>query len=210
MPYIFVLLTTLVVFAGAALQPFAPFEQLLVDSMTAAAAVVTEQCCSPLLGAVSNLGILAWTASASICLFAALLLVLEARRNAAAFALAGGLLTGLLALDDLFMLHEAVLPPRGIPQPVVLGIYLALAAAYGFVFRRHLLAARWPVLALAALAFGVSLAIDQFHPLPRRFHTFAEELAKFVGILAWLAFHVEAMVDLLMRARSEVAPAGGP
>lgn len=72
----------------------------------------------PLVGALSNLGVLLWWTSASIWLFtAALLRGREDRRFACQFALVSGMLTAYLGLDDLYLLHDELLPDYlGAPQ----------------------------------------------------------------------------------------------
>src|SRR5262245_59972388 len=66
---------------------------------------------NPLLGVISNIGILLWSASAAVCLFT--YLIVRGRRQdreVRLFFLLFGLLTLVLMLDDLFQFHEEVFP----------------------------------------------------------------------------------------------------
>ncbi len=61
----------------------------------------------PLTGMQSNLGVLAWSATGAICLFAHTFL---RARQASSFFLWSGVITIALALDDFFHLHEFFAP----------------------------------------------------------------------------------------------------
>lgn len=147
----------------------------------------------PYVGVLSNVGVLLWAAAAALALFAAALLWLAGRRDrVTAFLTLLGLLTGLLVIDDLFMVHEWVFPMVLSFPPWL----LLVGEAVGLVV---LLAAGWPVLANANLfflgsalgGFSGSVALD-FLPhdlLPG--HYLLEDGFKFVGIVNWLAFTVQ-------------------
>jgi hypothetical protein len=111
-----------------------------------------------------------------------------------------GLFTGWLCLDDLFMVHEDVLPLFGVPQPATYAAYASFAALYFALAWRHILAAR-PVLMLLALALlGTSVAIDIIATSESPLHVMTEDGSKFLGILAWTGFHVTAALDLAARS----------
>ena len=65
---------------------------------------------NPFTGVLSNIGILFWCSAAAVCFFSAAIQVKEARVKIVPFLLFSGLLTAVLLLDDLFMLHETVIP----------------------------------------------------------------------------------------------------
>ena len=72
----------------------------------------------PAIGIVSNIGILYWCATASICFFCfAVLRNLEKQREFQRFILSSGLITSLLLVDDFFLLHENYLQ-LNIPESV--------------------------------------------------------------------------------------------
>lgn len=145
----------------------------------------------PLIGSVSNLGVLLWAAAAAISLFAAAMLRISGgRRERRALLLHAGLLTLWLTLDDLFMFHERLAPDElGIPQRLVFLGYAAWFAAVLLRFRALLLQTRG--LLLPALAFfAVSAVLDQFAPaawFEWRYLMLVEDGAKFLGIVSWFA-----------------------
>jgi len=146
-----------------------------------------------LLGALSNLGAVLWSAAASIALFAAALLRGAHASELRAYLAYAGLLTAWLLLDDLYMLHERVLPDMlGVPQRLVFAIYVALTIALFVRFRRIVATTDHRLLALAITCFAVSIASDQgpgsWHRWP--WLAFIEDGAKLLGIASWLAYFV--------------------
>lgn len=185
-----------VVVGGTVLQNRMPAADLMKDPLVVAS--VTDACCGPLLGAVWNFGVLLWAATAAVCLFTALRIGLAHGLRPAAFPLAAGALIAMLALDDLYLLHEFVWPHLGVPQPAVLAIYGSISGAYLLFFRDRLRAGRASLLAIALVAFGVSIGVDLVWASP---DVLLEDGAKFVGIVAWAVFHTDAMLRLLEPAR---------
>jgi hypothetical protein len=188
-----------------------PLERALSDPLDQADA-------HPLLGFVSNLGILAWAGAAGVCLVAALVLRsstepehVEARR----FFRASGVLTMLLVLDDTFQVHETIVPNLlGRGQTFILIGYVLVVAAYVWRFRASLLAAEWIVFALSGACFAISIGIDllpvavSLLPGDAAIDTEAsayefvshlvEDGGKFVGIVLWLAFYAGAAAATLV------------
>lgn len=148
---------------------------------------------NPLAGALSSIGILLWWSSASIWTIAALVHQQASRRDALRFALASAALSGYLAIDDLFRIHETLAPRYlGLSQTVVYAGLLLATGAYLLGFARTILRA-YPLLLLLALALlGLSVFVDVLPDLASaeadRWKTFAEESLKWVGIVAWLSF----------------------
>lgn len=159
----------------------------------------------PLLGAASNLGVLAWTATAAVCLFTAMLL--HGRRDRREFArwmLAAGLLTCLLALDDLFLLHESLLPEAlGIPQPAVLAAYVAAVGLFLLRFRAPMERTDRTLLGLALAFFAASVAADQ---LPGAWFRASgwlyllEDGCKLLGIAGWSGYFLSVAASALRPA----------
>jgi hypothetical protein len=205
LPYLLLVATSAVVLGGAVAQDRVPPVALFADPLAAAASV--EVCCKPYLGAVSAAGVLLWAASAAVCAFTALVLACSGRVGRAGLPLAAGTLTGLLAVDDLWMVHERLLPAQGVPEQAVLAFIVGCGALYLLAFRRRLLSFRWPMLAVACGAFAVSIGADALSSLPPSLHVLTEDGSKFVGIVAWFLFHVEAMLTLSVGARD---PVSGP
>ena len=179
-----------------ALQPFFAVGDFTRDPATIALH-------PPYFGAISNLGLLLWSASAAVCfLSGALLKVMQPERPdlRAFFTVFAGLSTW-LCLDDTFLLHEAILPNRlplvSIPEPVVV-MLCGLALLGAMVCFRKLLLKNQPLLfGLILLLFSVSVGCDQFLP-PERFSEdtvyLIEDGAKLLAIFLWLAYFVRASI----------------
>lgn len=197
------LLPVVVLYLVVAFQRAVPFALLLRDANASAY--------DPALGvmfyrgALSNLGILLWWAAASVYAFSTYLARGTARSlPIRAFLLYMALFTGLLALDDLFMLHEEVLPIRlGIAEVVLYVIYGALAAGL-VAFVNLLLETAFLLLGLAFAFFAVSVFTDQGLALfainlPPGANLLLEDLTKMLGIVCWLVFAVQTSGQLLER-----------
>lgn len=148
-------------------------------------------------GFLSQLGIFFWAGAAAICLFSAqLLAALPDTREARRFCLASGLLTVVLAFDDLFLLHEEFFPSLGIPEKAVLAAYAASVALYLACFRRLIARTDYIVLCMAFGFFAVSVGLDLVNPAGINPYL-AEDSAKFAGIVSWLAYFLRADTAIL-------------
>jgi hypothetical protein len=158
------------------------------------------------VGMLSNLGVMMWTAGASVCWFAAWLVWSNPARDAGvddgrgrrAAALAGmAIIVSLLAVDDLFMLHEeAVQRHLGISENFVLAAYAGMAGVLAIAFRDVL--GRTPVRLLlpAGCFFAASIAVDQFTE-GFGWRLVIEDSLKCLGIAGLLAYVVGAATMLV-------------
>jgi hypothetical protein len=140
-------------------------------------------------GIVSNVGVLLWTVAAVAALFAGSVLRVRGNdRRLAGFLLGSGGFSALLAVDDLFLVHESVAPYYvGIPQNVVLGTYGVLAIAGLVAFADTIRQTDYQLFALAVVFLGLSVAIDQASALLSR-EVLWEDGAKLLGIVAWCLY----------------------
>ncbi|MCV6602330.1 MAG: hypothetical protein OIF54_12385 [Cohaesibacter sp.] len=186
--FVFLPLTVLYL-AAIFLQPWAEPKWMFLDSL--AAAEYAPTCCSVYYGFVSNTGILLWVITATTCLFSALLLFATKQNKALMkLALTGGLLTGWIALDDLFLLHERAFPNLGVPQLLVICLYAGLAIAYVLANWRFIWRQDWWLLFLGGGGLAFSIFIDiVFHSLDDLL-IYIEDSAKFFGIACWTLFHL--------------------
>ncbi len=165
------------------------------------------------LGLFSQLGVLLWCVAAAISLFTSCFLRRVGRRpDWAGFLLCFGLLTTLLMFDDLLMLHEEVFPTYGyIPEPVVLGLYGALALGCLARFRRTLMKTEYGLLLLAIGLFGGSLIFDLgervFEMGKRVYELVPEDGLKLLGIVTWSIYLVRTSLASLDSAISPAAEA---
>jgi hypothetical protein len=167
----------------------------------------------PLAGVLSNLGILLWAATAAICLFVAMT---ERGRLSAPVVrclLFAGLLSAWLTLDDCFQIHEDLSPNYlGVSERYV---YLSLALAmviHLWTSRAVILRSRWSLLALAFAFLGASAMLDtlllRWVQRLGEWEFFFEDGSKWLGIVCWNAYHVQAcaMRDALDAVVREGAP----
>lgn len=147
-------------------------------------------------GFVSQLGMLFWAAAATLCLFCATLARGTAGGEHARFFLTSGVLTLVLALDDLFLLHESFFPLIGVPERAVFASYGIFAMYYLLRFRQIILAGQFPLLAAAFGFFGASVGLDVLNP-PGINPYLLEDGTKLVGVLAWLAYFARTAVAKL-------------
>lgn len=186
----------LLIYWGAA-QSGIPFADLSRDPLAVCGG-------RPFDGALSNLGVLLWCAAATLCLMAAAVMHRAGREQG--FYLCSGLLTVMLLVDDLFQLHEVVLPGSfSVRQRYVLLTYLLLAAAYLARYRRRILANDWGFMAAALAFFSISLIADTLQAPTvgltggdgTSLGSLIEDGSKLLGIISWLAFYAsQALGDL--------------
>ena len=159
-------------------------------------------------GAFSHLGLFLWVAAATLCFFAA-----ASRGALKRFFLASGCLTTLLLIDDLFLLHELVLPEGlGIKQKLVYAGWGLLGAAYLIVHARTILSLRPAPLVAAftcfAMSIGFDVVADRWH-LQHALWNGAEDGLKLLGITCWAAFFWRASREAIAMqpAEAEKKPA---
>lgn len=112
-------------------------------------------------GALSNSAIALLLVGAGIALFAASLLPDVAGKSRKGLLNALALVVIVFAVDDLFMLHEAVYPEFGISSELAFAVYGLAMLVVIWVWRDVILhASDWAYLLLAALALGVSVVVD--------------------------------------------------
>ena len=144
-------------------------------------------------GAVGRLGGLLCVATASVCLFTALLAhIAGAGRSKTLFFVAAGLLS--IGLGVAAMLRM----PAGAPvtlaniQTISAAVVAAGLMAYVAAAWRFVMAGRAALLATAGLALVASVALPMAAPDQAPFWMFAEDALKFLGITFWTGFHVVA------------------
>lgn len=142
----------------------------------------------PLIGVLSNIGVLLWCASMALCLFTAVVLFKTKRGISLSFFLSSGLLTALLLVDDLFMLHDYFFPRMlNIEGGVIYVGYLLLVCIYLLKFRGFILKSGFGFLLLSFLFFALSVGCDVL--LEQKGMIFLlEDGAKLLGVLSWFTY----------------------
>lgn len=169
-------------------------------------------------GYISNIGILFWCSTMSVCFLSATVLnIRKDQRQIIQFLVSFGSLTAVLMIDDLFMFHESIAPwYLHIPEKAMLVLY-GLFALYCLVrFMPVILSHDLRFLILSFAAFGVSIVIDQVSEkiyIPGEY--LFEDGAKFFGIASWFIYFVnfsfskimtvlaQSQIDILTGGRSK-------
>lgn len=151
---------------------------------------------SPLIGALSVLGVNLWIVAATAALFAVAARPNAPRRHRSLLKVVG-VASIVLALDDQFMVHEGLMDDLfGLGELWTIIPYALLGLAVAVRYWRVALAHPDGIVLLAALTFlGLSLGLDVTHPpFPGRMT--AEEAAKLIGVALWALFAVRAALRL--------------
>lgn len=146
----------------------------------------------PLIGIISNLGILLWCMTATICIFCYAALGHYSMPPALARTLFwGGLLSTMLMADDLVQIHERVGPHFGLDEKMVYGLYgvlmLVFLARCGSFILHH---TRWVQLLAAFICFALSLATD-LTAGDSSLHFLVEDGSKFLGVGGWFLYFAD-------------------
>ncbi len=141
-------------------------------------------------GWISNFGAVVWSAALAASGLALLGTWPRATTTDRRFLASSFLFTGILLVDDLYMVHDLIGPLYlGIPE--LAG--LATLGVAGFTWLainlpRLLRDPDLPILLLACVFFGIALVLDVFDQRLQA-GSEREEGGKLVGILCWAAFH---------------------
>ena len=151
---------------------------------------LAQTCGYPIgVGMISNIGILLWGAAASICFFTTFLESISSESSK--LLLLGGLFSGLLCIDDFFLLHDRYVGPDFMNLT-----YLSISIFLLVRFRKLLKKIGLLNLIVSILFLGLSVFFDgviqmiftQSYDLTQLF----EEGFKFLGIACWLNFWCKA------------------
>lgn len=134
------------------------------------------------VGWVSHAGVLGWAAAAATGLAGARMH--RGDRGRAAL-MVGGLLSLGLAVDDLYLVHESLVPRyTPLPEETVLAGWAVVTVAWLVGFRRWALGQRaLPLLVVAGVALGASVAADLVGA-----GVLTEESLKLFGVGVWTCF----------------------
>jgi hypothetical protein len=134
----------------------------------------------PLIGVVSNVGILCWSAAFNMSLFC--WLIYQKRQLSqylSNFFLWSSAFTLMLLLDDLFMLHE------GRFENAFFLSYFVAFALYLWKFSKILFCKDASLFWISILFFALSIGHDL---APLEGNVFVEDAFKFLGIVGWAGF----------------------
>ena len=151
---------------------------------------LAQTCGYPIgVGMISNIGILLWGAASSICLFTTFSEIIN--RESSKLLLLGGLFSGLLCIDDFFLLHDRYVGPDFLNLT-----YLAISIFLLVRFRMILQKIGFFNLIISILFLGLSIFFDgviqQIFNQSYELTQIIEEWFKFLGIACWVNFWCKA------------------
>ena len=151
------------------------------------------------VGMISNIGILLWGAASSICLFTTF--SERINKESSELLLLGGLFSGLLCIDDFFLLHDRYVGPDFLNFT-----YLAISILILVRFKRLLKKIGLFNLVISILFLGLSIFFDgviqQIFNQSYELTQLIEEWFKFLGIVCWLNFWCKASYYALKFSKS--------
>jgi len=184
-----------IIISSAVVQPWVPLDTLFEDPLTVAQKSV--DCCHSYYGALSNLGVLVWWGTSAICFFAAIFLFnSQGLSEQFYFLCAAGFLTGVLTLDELYLLHSNLMYELGLPKLYTYGLYASLC--FAIVLRFISLISDHDLIAylIAGTLLALSVLIDNPYWGNSAATLLIEDSLKFFGISFWSAFHITAAVNM--------------
>ena len=151
---------------------------------------LAQTCGYPIgVGMISNIRILLWGATASICLLTTFSEGIN--RESSRLLLLGGIFSSLLCIDDFFLLHDRYIGPDFLNLT-----YLAISIFLLVRFRSILKKIGLFNLVISILFLGLSIFFDgviqQVFNQSYQLTQLIEEGFKFIGITCWLNFWCKA------------------
>jgi hypothetical protein len=147
------------------------------------------------LGAFSVLGLLLWTSSALLCGLGAQLAASAGLRR---FLLGGAAISGLLLVDDWWMLHDHVGPVLlALPQKAFFAVYAALAGLWLLRHWRTVLYETPVAYLAAALCLGVVSVFIDTRVAHSNAATVAEDSFKLLAIVSWTFYFARIALGLI-------------
>jgi hypothetical protein len=141
------------------------------------------------LGFFSNVGNALWWSAAGIAIVTALVLYATHRAEPGRFMLATALITLVLAIDDMFGVHDQWAYEEHIPKQLFFVAYGALAAGLFWRFRRELSRTWLTPLVLAVALYVCSSIFDGLSgDSDSDLRYLAEDGVKLLGVVCWAAW----------------------
>lgn len=155
----------------------------------------------PFTGAISNIGVLLWCATASICFFSGVILSFKNHKKESLFIISSGILTFVLLIDDLFMFHDYIFysfKQFKITQPITFSIYGILTIWYIYSFYKTIFSTRYIILGIAFFFLGMSVFTDLIIENEGLTY-FIEDSFKFIGITSWMLYFTTTAFQLVSK-----------
>jgi hypothetical protein len=159
----------------------------------------------PLTGMLSNLGILLWCSTSSICLFTVLAFFRKLDQISINFLLGGGVISAYLLFDDLFSFHENLAPKYlGFSEiSIYISVFL-IVLFYIRINRKIILETQFSLLIIALFFLGISIFTDVFWKIITNAKSIdwfylIEDGTKWLGIVGWFSYYLQSSMHVLNR-----------
>lgn len=154
----------------------------------------------PYFGILSSWSSMLWMATATLCLFTASVTWKDSVDHAMwRFLFFSGLLSLMIAVDDLYLFHDKILPKAlHISEGFFYLLYLVLMSVYLIAFFRQITRSDYILFWIAFFFLAFSRGVYNLVPLIRDFNT-TNDMFKYFGIVFWLAFFARTAAKHLRR-----------
>ncbi|WP_153009649.1 hypothetical protein [Mastigocoleus testarum] len=153
------------------------------------------------IGFISNLGVLLWCSTTAICFFACVLVSKKSKSNLSTFFFWSASLSGIMLLDDLFLIHEQIAPIYlRINEKIIFIFYGLSILTYFLRWQRQILKTEYSLLLLALMLFALSMFLDVINYSD----AFLEDSFKFLGILTWSSYYIRTCYIQIRRCTNLV------
>lgn len=153
----------------------------------------------PYVGMLSSLGIFIWCGAITLCWFAWYFIKVKnpnsGRKN---FFLISGIITSIIAVDDLFQFHEVIIPDYlGLPEITFYITYLFTLFIFNIKYINMLMNRHFSLLIVSYFFLAISIVFDMLFEDIVPFGTYVEDGLKFMGIAFWSAYFFKTVLQEL-------------
>ncbi len=156
-------------------------------------------------GFLSNIGIILWALTVGVCFFTCFVVESVKELKGLKFIFFSGIFSSILLADDLFLLHEVVLPRHfHISQEFLFTGYLLYLILLIAKFNKFIMKTEYIYFVLALFLFFNSLVVDFLRESVRlkgsleSLGMLVEDGSKIFGVLSWLIFYAKACKQLIV------------
>ncbi|UZO82476.1 hypothetical protein NBT05_08370 [Aquimarina sp. ERC-38] len=154
-------------------------------------------------GFFSQVGIFFWAAAAAISFFTAIVLHHKSEvSHLKKFFGVSGLLFLVLGLDDIFLFHEVVFPHLGIPELMVLFVYVAFMLVYGIAFFQTMSQTNYALFIATLVLLAFSIIVDFTNPTNSDIYIW-EDGSKLAGIICWFFYIFQNAISTIYNQISQ-------
>lgn len=151
---------------------------------------------NPLVGYLSNMGMLMWSATIAITLFTAVILYKQVSLRKTAFFASAAIFSAMLLVDDMFLFHETLAPKYlKINELAIYGVYIVMALAFFGFFFKDIYSTNYVGLLIALGFMGASIGCDYLQNVwlwkLGQWEYLLEEGLKWFGIVWWCSYFAQ-------------------